>query len=1061
MDVRRFRLCGLLVALALLPCSLEAQSASSFDEVGRFYMQSFGPEDYDADAQNWAIVQSLDGLIYVGNGDGVLEYDGVSWRLIPVSNRTVVRSLAVDAEGRVFVGADGELGYLAPDPLGRMRYVSLVDHIPPDDRAFTDVWRIEKTADGLYFRTNERLFRWHDQAMKVWRPETRFRQVVALGDTLYVQQDDVGLMHMDDGSLAIAPGGALFRDRVVRGLVPHGEDGYLAITRKGMFRCAAEPRAEPRTEPVCAPFSPGLTDLLATSKVYHATVLPGGILALATLRGGVILVDEVGRPLRSLNVASGLRDENVKYTYVDRQGGLWLGLNNGLARVEIDASLSYYDTTLGLLGNVQDVARHQGRLYAATSLGVYRLEPAADGSAPRFMPSSGISTQCWSLLSTPEGLLAGCNDGLYNLDAQQVIFPLSDAGVYEAVRSRQDPTLLYLGLSSGLARMRLRAGRWTDAGRIPGIRESVRSIVEDARGRLWMGLQEEGVLRLEAARALSDEAVVSRSVATRSVATRSVATRFGTAQGLPAGQIVVQQMAGRVVFVNRAGLFRLADPTAEAVRFVPDTTFDAILPAPSKRDFRLVEDARRQVWLAAGEASAVARPQPNGSTRWTPSALRRAPTRDVYSLHVEADGALWVGGPHGLIRCDTNRSPDPATSYPLWIRRVTTATDALLFDGQTARSREAAFTRPHRDNAPRFAFAAPRYDAPERTRYRTRLDGLDDHWSAWTDETHRDFTNLREGGYVFRAQARDVHGQLSREDTFAFRILAPWYRAWWAWALYGLMAAGSIWGGYRLRTRSLRRLNAELEQRVRDRTAEIEAKNDELEAKNDELERFTYTVSHDLKAPLVTIRGFLGFARKDAATGDSERLERDLARIDATAEKMLGLLEDLLELSRVGLLVDRSEDVAFGEIVDEALELVAGTVRERGVEVEVASDLPVGHGDRARLVEALQNLLENAVRYMGRQASPRIEIGWRRDESEQVLFVRDNGIGIDPEYHGKIFELFERLDPGGTEGTGSGLALVQRIVEAHGGRIWVESEGRRRGSTFCFTLPRGAGGDRE
>ncbi len=200
-------------------------------------------------------------------------------------------------------------------------------------------------------------------------------------------------------------------------------------------------------------------------------------------------------------------------------------------------------------------------------------------------------------------------------------------------------------------------------------------------------------------------------------------------------------------------------------------------------------------------------------------------------------------------------------------------------------------------------------------------------------------------------------------------------------------------------------------------------------------------------------RQLRGFARKDAATGDSERLERDLARVDAAAEKMLGLLEDLLELSRVGLLVDRPEDVAFGEIVDEALELVTGTVCERGVEVEVASDLPVVHGDRARLVEALQNLLENAVRYMGRQASPRIEIGWRRDESEQVLFVRDNGIGIDPEYHGKIFELFERLDPGGTKGTGVGLALVQRIIGAHGGRIWVESEGEGRGSTFCFTLP--------
>ncbi len=118
-------------------------------------------------------------------------------------------------------------------------------------------------------------------------------------------------------------------------------------------------------------------------------------------------------------------------------------------------------------------------------------------------------------------------------------------------------------------------------------------------------------------------------------------------------------------------------------------------------------------------------------------------------------------------------------------------------------------------------------------------------------------------------------------------------------------------------------------------------------------------------------------------------------------------------------------------------------------------DLPAIQGDRAQLVEVLQNLLQNAIRYMGDQPSPRIDVGARREGSEPfVLTVEDNGIGIEPEYQEKIFELFQRLDAG-TEGTGVGLALVKRIVELHGGRIRVESEGKGRGSTFCFTLHRG------
>ena len=232
----------------------------------------------------------------------------------------------------------------------------------------------------------------------------------------------------------------------------------------------------------------------------------------------------------------------------------------------------------------------------------------------------------------------------------------------------------------------------------------------------------------------------------------------------------------------------------------------------------------------------------------------------------------------------------------------------------------------------------------------------------------------------------------------------------------------------------------------------------ELKAKNDELERFTYTVSHDLKAPLVTIRGFLGFLRQDAAAVASDpeaagRLDHDVARIDAAAQKMGALLEDLLALSRVGRQSGRLREVAFGEIAREAGELVAGAIAERGVEVEIAPDLPAVRGDRSRLVELLQNLMENAVRYMGDQPAPRLDVGIKDQGPPPVFFVRDNGIGIEPRYHDKIFGLFERLDPQATEGTGVGLALVRRIVEIHRGRIWVESDGAGQGSTFCFTLP--------
>ncbi len=226
----------------------------------------------------------------------------------------------------------------------------------------------------------------------------------------------------------------------------------------------------------------------------------------------------------------------------------------------------------------------------------------------------------------------------------------------------------------------------------------------------------------------------------------------------------------------------------------------------------------------------------------------------------------------------------------------------------------------------------------------------------------------------------------------------------------------------------------------------------ELEAKNAEMERFTYTVSHDLKAPLITIRGFLGLLEKDTIAGETERANRDIAYINSAAEKMQRLLGELLELCRIGRVVGKPGDVSLAKLAHEVVEMLAGRIAERGAKVEIAPDLPAVYGDRARLFEVLQNLICNAVQFMGVQPDPRIEIGARRDGQETVFFVRDNGMGIDSRHHERIFGLFHRLDPR-SDGTGVGLALARRIVEVHGGRIWVESEGRGRGSTFFFSLP--------
>ena len=226
----------------------------------------------------------------------------------------------------------------------------------------------------------------------------------------------------------------------------------------------------------------------------------------------------------------------------------------------------------------------------------------------------------------------------------------------------------------------------------------------------------------------------------------------------------------------------------------------------------------------------------------------------------------------------------------------------------------------------------------------------------------------------------------------------------------------------------------------------------ELAEKNTELERFTYTVSHDLKSPLVTVKTFLGYLKHDIAAADPLLIEKDMLFMNSAADKMGKLLEELLEMSRVGRIANLPVNVTFNELIEDTLGNTAGRIEEKGVKVRLHKEPVTLFGDRTRLVEIWQNLVENAVKFMGDQPAPQIDIGVEQRENGTVFFVRDNGIGIEPKYQAKLFNLFEKLNPK-MEGTGMGLAIAKRIVELYQGKIWVESKGLGEGTCFFFTLP--------
>ena len=225
----------------------------------------------------------------------------------------------------------------------------------------------------------------------------------------------------------------------------------------------------------------------------------------------------------------------------------------------------------------------------------------------------------------------------------------------------------------------------------------------------------------------------------------------------------------------------------------------------------------------------------------------------------------------------------------------------------------------------------------------------------------------------------------------------------------------------------------------------------QLKSKNSDLEVFGHAISHDLRGPIITIKGLLRWIAKDAKSGQFDRLEKNMSTVFRSADRMEELITDLLKLSRVASMEDEFHELDFGEIVKEASDFLAVRISQHRVELEIQNDLPPVNFCRNKLLMIIQNLLENAVKYMGEQPKPLIRIGYRQDDDDLVFFVEDNGMGIKPEDQERIFELFVKLDEK-SEGSGVGLAMLKRIMEGSHGRIWVESEGLGHGSRFCFKL---------
>ncbi len=828
---------ALAAILLLVGATVSAQpqpavaGSARTSEVGRPLIRNYTPEEYQNGGQNWGILQDRRGVLWIAASNGVLSYDGATWRTIELPNQGTVRSLGIDDGGRIYVGGTGELGYLEPDAHGDIHYVSLLDKIPADSRTFEDVWRLFVTPEGVYFQTQVSLFRWASGTMRVWKPSVRFNRASYANGKLYLPEPGVGMMVMDGDRLEPLPGAERFGAEPYPVILPYDNGRLLMGTRDdGFFLYDGT---------TLTPFPTEVDAFIKSSQLYRGFPLPDGTIALTTTQAGVAIIDREGHRRAMIDKRSGLRDNQVYYAMPDRQGALWLALGDGISRVETPSPASFYTDADGMPAAPFDMIRHAGRFYAATTLGTFYLDPTPGPTGfPQFLKVSGVQGQCWGFaeIAGPGGkgdseLLLAASAGVFRIEGDKAIPVLPGSGkdyqpavVYQ---SHLHPDRVWVALFDGLMSIRRVAGHWASEGRVEGVPDAIRSVAEAEDGTLWAGTQTNGILRLTFDYAKAAEG-------TRPA--HPTIDRFGVAAGLPPGGGAVWEVARRPYFSATGTPIMHFD--GKNGTFVKDDTF-AVVSAERNSISGVIAGTAGDVWVSGNFQS-------NSSdlvrlVRQADGTYRRGtvPFKRFWGggfPYAESDGVVWFAANDRFYRYDTSQQRDDRSEFTALVRRVTINQKTELYGGASA---VAAPTLEASDKALRFEFAAPSFYDTARTEYRSRLDGLDSDWSAWTKETRRDYTNLGFGSYRFRLQARDVRGKISEEAGYGFVILPPWYRTWWAYALYALLAAAFGFGVDRLQRRRLtakeRQRSAFNEARLRAESAEALAKSERDRKKNIEL----------------------------------------------------------------------------------------------------------------------------------------------------------------------------------------------------------------------------------
>lgn len=754
-----------------------AQKANAQHRISRTEVTFFSRVSYAAGTQNWAMAIDINKRLYIANNEGLLIYNGTNWQLYPLPNKTILRAIAFGNDGKLYAGAQDEFGFFAPDNSGRIQYTSLKKFLPASQSTLADVWDIEITGDEVFFRANDKMIRWANGRLDIYKPIESWLSLSKHGETIIAQDGRKGVFVFKKGKwLPLIDAYGLPAGFLISDLTTLNKDtAIISTTSNGLF-ILAENRLEPFT----------LKGGNAEQHFISLALLDENTFLAGSYANGIYKINRDGQVTEIIADESGLQNKTIRCMNADTSGNVWIGLDNGIAFMNCNDAIRHINPSSFNNGSGYSAVVVQNDLFFALSTGLQYLPISANADLSTITgePAQILNGLTWNLSVINNKLLSGRDDGAWMISDHrpQQISAGTGYWIYKPVSSTLANRLV-AGNYNGISLLQENDKQFIGDGDIPGFHESSRYVETDDR-IIWVSHPYRGVFKIN----VNNNAI----------------TKFSSADGLPSDlDNHVFKLKNRVVFATLKGIYEYNTATK---KMVPAARYSNIFGQMPLR--YLKEDEKGNIWFVQDKMIGVADfsgPQP--VINFIPE-LKNKILSGFENIYPYNTSNVLVGSESGFYHIDYEKYRKkimPLKTYLTAVRTIGEG-DSIIYGGYSLHNQNKAVSvLPYTFNALHFSFAASVTGMESGPEFSFYLEGFDKEWSNWSTQYEKEYTNLYEGNYVFHVKSRNRPFLKSAEYTYAFIISPPWYRTIWAYIMYAMLFVCILFMLYRIQDKNHRK----------------------------------------------------------------------------------------------------------------------------------------------------------------------------------------------------------------------------------------------------------------